>query len=96
MFPCPVCRQVANLEASVSMESLTDTFDDGLESTDSKDETEFGTPTPFNLTLRQRDIRTALAQELKSEVQDEGKDDEMMDPCQTTLSRGTLPQATRE
>ena len=23
MFPCPVCRQVANLEASVSMESLT-------------------------------------------------------------------------
>jgi hypothetical protein len=24
MFPCPVCRQVANLEASVSMESLAD------------------------------------------------------------------------
>ncbi|KAJ3337215.1 hypothetical protein HDU91_001545 [Kappamyces sp. JEL0680] len=24
MFPCPVCRQVANLEASVSMESITD------------------------------------------------------------------------
>lgn len=24
MFPCPVCRQVANLEASVSMESLTE------------------------------------------------------------------------
>jgi RING-like zinc finger len=24
MFPCPVCRQVANLEASVSMESLVD------------------------------------------------------------------------
>lgn len=24
MFPCPVCRQVANLDASVSMESLVD------------------------------------------------------------------------
>jgi hypothetical protein len=24
MFPCPVCRQVANLEASVSMESIVD------------------------------------------------------------------------
>jgi hypothetical protein len=24
MFPCPVCRQVANLEASVSMESIAD------------------------------------------------------------------------
>lgn len=24
MFPCPVCRQVANLDASVSMESLQD------------------------------------------------------------------------
>ena len=24
MFPCPVCRQVANLDASVSMESLAD------------------------------------------------------------------------
>lgn len=24
MFPCPICRQVANLEASVSMESVLD------------------------------------------------------------------------
>ncbi|KAH6602329.1 hypothetical protein BASA61_001202 [Batrachochytrium salamandrivorans] len=29
MFPCPVCRQVANLDASVSMESLFDFDKDG-------------------------------------------------------------------
>jgi hypothetical protein len=28
MFPCPVCRQVANLEATVSMESLGDLGND--------------------------------------------------------------------
>lgn len=33
MFPCPVCRQVANLEASVSMESLVETFDAESEGT---------------------------------------------------------------
>jgi hypothetical protein len=30
MFPCPVCRQVANLEASVSMESIADDSGFGL------------------------------------------------------------------
>jgi hypothetical protein len=95
MFPCPVCRQVANLEASVSMESLCETFDDSLDSTDSKDETEFGTPTPFNITLRQRELKTSLGQDITADLKVEAKDEEM-DQCQATLSRGTLPQTSRD
>jgi hypothetical protein len=38
MFPCPICRQVANLEASVSMESLVDDTDCDAQDTDTKDD----------------------------------------------------------
>ena len=31
MFSCPMCRQVANLDASVSMESLCELMDDNLD-----------------------------------------------------------------
>ena len=39
MFPCPVCRQVANLDASVSMESLFD-FEGAKQDKSNQDATE--------------------------------------------------------
>lgn len=38
MFQCPMCRQVANLDASVSMESLSSIAGDDLDSGSEDDE----------------------------------------------------------
>jgi RING-like zinc finger len=55
MFPCPVCRQVANLEASVSMESVCEPLDvkqaltRSMESVMQIDETFSSDPQQFNV-----------------------------------------------
>lgn len=49
MFPCPVCRQVANLEASVSMESLVETFDADSNSTTEEEQHPLETATSFQI-----------------------------------------------
>ena len=50
MFPCPICRQVANLEASVSMESVIDwkqkSFHPSYASLDEVDNLSSMSPTP--------------------------------------------------
>ena len=57
MFPCPICRQVANLEASVSMESVIDwkqkSFTPSYASLDEQDSSSMSpTPrTPFGLQM---------------------------------------------
>ena len=62
MFPCPVCRQVANLEASVSMESLVETFD--AESTSSKEEHPLETTTEFQIDTKSCQFTTSKGSSL--------------------------------
>ena len=76
MFPCPVCRQVANLEASVSMESL---FEDELPPLPmQKEEFKLGNPLPFSLTLQ-------TSSEIKEKI--ECDDDTAMEYQQTLSAR---------
>ncbi len=89
MFPCPVCRQVANLEASVSMESLCDTFEEVDDSSSSsKDELELRRQSPFHLAPLSHDLKVKL------EDPEEIKADAMMTDAQQNtgnVSGNTLP-----
>ena len=71
MFPCPVCRQVANLEASVSMESLCDFMEEDEDVKKNDQETfEIGNPLPFHLALESEEIKSR--EEAQQSEMDEG------------------------
>ena len=63
MFPCPVCRQVANLEASVSMESLVETFDAESNST-TEDQDTLETDTAFQIDTKSCQYTTSKGSSL--------------------------------
>lgn len=94
MFPCPVCRQVANLEASVSMESLCDPYE--TESTDdSKEDLDLGEPAPFQLALESKEIKPRLIESeiVRRDITKENQD-ESMDDYAFTLSGNSLSRAS--